>query len=203
MGEWRKKYGDDDVNQGITVLKDYVASHWQPSWHTHARMLLPESLQATRSGTDRNKTPMTVQAAIDDTPVINKPKMTFIQWADRMISQLKTGRMPYDQWFRLANNILVRVYISTLFVPCYLPIPRQDNIWNTGEESMVTMTLTKVSLPWRITSLAAGCRRGILMLACYYRGPYWSRVVQEWTRMKTSYQHTRLQEASHMHCMTM
>ena len=49
LEHWRRKYGDDDVNQGIAALANYVSSSWLSSWHTHAGVLLPRSLLESSS----------------------------------------------------------------------------------------------------------------------------------------------------------
>ena len=58
MGNWRRLHGEDQVNLGVTTLANYVASHWQPSWYSHAGILLPDLEQKTngvRSTTTSSK----------------------------------------------------------------------------------------------------------------------------------------------------
>ena len=42
---WRQLYGEEHVNNSITLLKRHVAKCWQPSWYELAGVLTPSDLQ--------------------------------------------------------------------------------------------------------------------------------------------------------------
>ena len=45
MEHWRQLYGEEHVNNSITLLKRRVAKCWQPSWYEFAGVLTPSNLQ--------------------------------------------------------------------------------------------------------------------------------------------------------------
>ena len=40
---WRSQHGEEDVHNGIAILRDHVRSHWRPSWYEIAGGLKPEN----------------------------------------------------------------------------------------------------------------------------------------------------------------
>ena len=39
---WRSEHGEDDVNSGITMIRNHIQTHWRPSWYEIAGALRPE-----------------------------------------------------------------------------------------------------------------------------------------------------------------
>ena len=44
MDRWRREFGEEQVDEGVSRLKNHVAKCWQPTWHEFAGVLLPSAL---------------------------------------------------------------------------------------------------------------------------------------------------------------